>query len=251
MMMGVATARRLIDVAAVALPAALADVHDSAAVGEQIALRITTAGLTEALAAALVEGAGFESAVLRRTRSGRFDVDATRGLTLADRVGPGMRLLLVGLNPSIYAAEKGVGFARPGNRFWPAALRAGVVTADRDPRAALRDHGIGMTDLVKRATVGASELGRAEYEHGAQRLSLLVDLLRPRAIAFVGLAGYRAAVDAKAKVGWQPEPFAGMRAYVMPNPSGLNAHTNVEDLARHLRSAVELVRGRSGRDSAR
>ena len=81
-----------------------------------------------------------------------IDVDATRARTLPDTVGPGMRLLLVGLNPSEYAADAGAGFARPGNRFWPAALAAGLVTRTHDPFHALRVDGVGMTDLVKRAT---------------------------------------------------------------------------------------------------
>ena len=81
-----------------------------------------------------------------------IDVEATRARTLPDTVGPGMRLLIVGLNPSVYSADAGVGFARPGNRFWPAALAAGLVTRTHDPFHALRVDGVGMTDLVKRAT---------------------------------------------------------------------------------------------------
>src|SRR5690606_32435711 len=85
-------------------------------------------------------------------------VRARRERTLPATIGPGMRLLVCGLNPSLYAADAGVGFARPGNRFWPAALAAGLVSVDRDPLHALVHHGLGMTDLVKRATVSAAEL---------------------------------------------------------------------------------------------
>ncbi len=192
----------------------------------------------------VVVGAGFE--VIDVTEEGGDDdgwlhVLAMRARTLPDLVGPRMRLLMCGLNPSLYAADAGVGFARPGNRFWPAALAAGIVSRDRDPRHALEHHGIGMTDLVKRATVGAQELTAEEYRAGAARVGRLVQWLRPGAICFVGLTGYRTAVDRKAVAGVQPDPFAGVPAYVMPNPSGLNAHTNPAELADHLRAAAALA----------
>jgi len=152
-----------------------------------------------------------------------------------------MRLLVCGLNPSLYAADAGVGFARPGNRFWPAALSSGIVSRDRDARHALARHRVGMTDLVKRATTGASELTRDEYLSGMQRVERLVRWLRPGAICFVGLAGWRAVVDRRATAGVQPDGFAGRPAYVMPNPSGLNAHVRVDDLAEHLRAAAALA----------
>jgi TDG/mug DNA glycosylase family protein len=168
-------------------------------------------------------------------------VRMTRARTLADVVGPGMRLLVCGLNPSLYAADAGVGFARPGNRFWPAALAAGIVSHDRDPGHALTHHGVGMTDLVKRATVGAAELSTAEYRAGTERVRRLVEWLQPRAVCFVGLAGWRAAVDRKALAGIQPDGFGGRPAYVMPNPSGLNAHATPAILAEHLRAAAALA----------
>jgi len=171
----------------------------------------------------------------------RFAVAARRGRTLADTVGPGMRLLVCGLNPSVYAADAGVGFARPGNRFWPAALDAGLATVDRDPRAALRDHGIGMTDIVKRATPRADALSTAEYRTGLARVERLVAWLQPGAVCFVGLAGWRAAVDRKAKPGPQPEPLGGRPVYVMPSTSGLNATSSRADLTAHLQSAATLA----------
>ena len=148
-------------------------------------------------------------------------------------------MLCVGLNPSPYAAEVGVGFARPGNRFWPAAIAAGVVTRDRDPEHALRAHGVGMTDLVKRPTARADALSRDEYRDGVERLRTVVSWLAPSAVCIVGLAGWRAAVDRRATTGWQPEPLGGRPVYVMPNPSGLNAHDTVDSLAAHLRLAAE------------
>lgn len=166
---------------------------------------------------------------------------ARRARTLADTVGPGMRLLACGLNPSLYAADAGVGFARPGNRFWPAALAAGVATTDRDPRAALRDHGLGMTDIVKRATVAAAELTAEEYRQGLERIAWLVRWLRPGAVCFVGLAGWRAAVDRRARPGVQPDGIEGVPVYVMPSTSGLNASSRLDDLVGHLRAAAELA----------
>jgi len=170
-------------------------------------------------------------------------VRAVRARSLADVVGPGMRLLICGLNPSRYAADAGISFARPGNRFWAAARAAGLVTRDRDPRDALRSHDVGMTDLVKRATARADELGVDEYRAGAARVERLVRWLRPGAVCFVGLAGYRAAVDRQARAGAQPGGFGGAAAYVMPSTSGLNARVSVEALTEHLRAAAALAGG--------
>jgi TDG/mug DNA glycosylase family protein len=188
----------------------------------------------------VLEGAGFdvdELAVTDRT----LKVECRRARTLPDYVGPGMRLLVCGLNPSLYSADRGVGYARPGNRFWPAALAAGIVSVDRDPWHALRAHGVGFTDLVKRATTGAAELSPAEYREGLVRVEHLCELLEPSAVAFCGLTGWRHATgDRRAGAGWQDRRVGGTPAYVLPNPSGLNAHTNVAALAAHL---VAVARG--------
>jgi TDG/mug DNA glycosylase family protein len=187
----------------------------------------------------VLAGAGF--AVEHDDSEGRWlRLWTRRARTLPDTVASGMRLLVCGLNPSLYAADAGVGFARPGNRFWPAAVAAGLVRRERDPLDALR-HGIGMTDLVKRATVAADELTTAEYRDGLTRVERLVRWLRPGAVCFVGLAGWRAAVDRKAVPGVQPKGIGGVPAYVMPSTSGLNAHSRPADLAEHLRAAGHLA----------
>ena len=152
-----------------------------------------------------------------------------------------MRLLVCGLNPSIYAAQAGVGYARPGNRFWPAARAAGIVSRDRDPVHALAVHGVGMTDLVKRPTVASSELSRDEYIAGAARVRRLVHRLEPRVVVFVGLEGWRVAIDKRARPGVQPDGFGGRPAYLMPSTSGLNAHSRLDDLIEHLRNAAALA----------
>jgi TDG/mug DNA glycosylase family protein len=188
-------------------------------------------------------GAGFEIAKTRALKGKFQDVqlECVRARTLPDVVGRDMRLLVCGLNPSLYAADAGVGFARPGNRFWPAALSAGVASADRDPWHALRHHGVGFTDLVKRATVAASELTRDEYRSGLARVERVVEWLRPGVVAFVGLAGWRAAVDRTAVAGPQVRSIGGRPVYVMPSSSGLNAHSSVADLADHLRAALAMT----------
>jgi len=157
---------------------------------------------------------------------------------LPDTVAPGLRVLIVGLNPSLYSADAGYGFARPGNRFWPAALAAGLVTRARDPVDALRTDAVGMTNIVRRATRRADELERDEYVDGTARLARLVEWLRPATVCFVGVTGYRVAVDKRAAAGWQPAPFAGAPAYVMPNTSGLNAHAKPADFVAHLRAVL-------------
>jgi TDG/mug DNA glycosylase family protein len=195
--------------------------------------------------AAVIEGAGLEADGIELVGADRrvphLWVEGRRRPTLADTVGPDMRLLVCGLNPSLRAAEAGVGFVTPGNRFWPAAIAAGVVERDRDPFHALDGPGIGMTDLVKRATRRADELAPEEYREGWGRVERLVRWLEPGAVCFVGLTGYRAAVDRRARPGVQDRRLAGRPVYVMPSTSGLNTHSRLEDLTEHLRRARALT----------
>jgi TDG/mug DNA glycosylase family protein len=181
-------------------------------------------------------GAGFVDVQIDRST-----VTAVRARTLADTVRPRMRLLVCGLNPSVRAADAGIGFVTPGNRFWPAALAAGIASVDRDARHALRQHGLGMTDIVKRATPRADALTTAEYRDGLARVERLVRWLRPGAIAFVGLAGWRAAVDRKAQPGVQPAGLGGVPVYVLPSTSGLNAACPLPTLVAHLEAAAALA----------
>jgi double-stranded uracil-DNA glycosylase len=237
--------RCLRDIAPELLPAALAELHRALPVGCVLHLAVCgrdtldRPGLDDDRLRDLLVGAGFEADQLGLAGApGRFVVRAGRARTLPDTVGPAMRLLICGLNPSLYAADAGVAFARPGNRFWPAALAAGLVSVDRDPDHALRHHGIGMTDLVKRATVAADELTTAEYRTGLARVERLVRWLRPGGVCFVGLAGWRVAVDRRAQPGRQPRHLGGAPVYVMPSTSGLNARTSLGQLEGHLRRAA-------------
>jgi TDG/mug DNA glycosylase family protein len=206
------------------------------------------AGWTPSRLVDVVTGAGFDVEPDSVVTSGdQVGLRAVRARTLADTVGPGMRLLMCGVNPSLYSADAGVGYGRPGNRFWPAALAAGIVTRDRDPHHAVAHHGVGMTDFVKRATRTAAEVTDDEYGIGFARVERLVEWLRPGAVCFVGLSGWRSAVDGKAKPGVQPGTIGGRPAYLMPSTSGLNARVSVGELAAHLAAAAELAEGaRSG-----
>jgi TDG/mug DNA glycosylase family protein len=189
----------------------------------------------------VVVGAGFEVEEGSLTVSGdEVRLRAVRARTLADTVGTGMRLLVCGVNPSWYSADAGVGYARPGNRFWAAAMAAGIVTADRDAVSALVGHGVGLTDFVKRPTRTAAEVTSEEYRAGFARVERLVGWLRPGAVCFTGLSGWRDVVNAKAVAGVQAEGIGGRPAYVMPSTSGLNARTSLSELADHLRAAYEL-----------
>ncbi len=188
----------------------------------------------------VLEGAGFAVSAME-IEDDVVRVCAERVLTLADTVGPDMRLLVVGLNPSVYSAQVGVGYFRPGNRFWPAAMASGLLSKDRDPFHALRVDGVGMTDIVKRPTAKAAELSSLEYRSGMNRVQRLVQWLEPRAVCFVGLTGWRVAVDRDAMAGWQREPFAGRPVYVMPSTSGANAHARAAELTEHFAAARSVA----------
>lgn len=222
-------------------PEVLRDLHGSTAAGDTVPVVVTGRDAASWAARHLVDvliGAGFADVTLRDGQAGA-SATAVRARSLADTVRPGLRLLCVGLNPSLAAADAGVGYVTATNRFWPAALAAGLVPVGRDPDAALAA-GLGLTDLVKRATPRAHHLDPAEYRSGVDRVERLVRWLRPGAVAFVGLSGYRAALDRKAVVGTQPVRFGGRPAYVLPSTSGANAHADLPTLAAHLRQAAGL-----------
>ncbi len=262
--LGGALANRVyVHLSATAVPMAMADLHRALApdapvfvrvIGDESGVEYRDAGRFAGRLfsgwgagrfAAVCRGAGFAIERFDRHRSTAgptgLAVRLRRQLTLPDTIGPGMRLLICGLNPSIYSAEVGVGFARPGNRFWPAALAAGLVSADRDPRRALLVDGVGMTDLVKRPTRRADELADDEYRGGLSRLEAVVDWLRPSAVCFVGLAGWRAAIDRRAVAGPQDRTVGGRPVYLMPSTSGLNASSRPADLTAHLAAAATLA----------
>jgi TDG/mug DNA glycosylase family protein len=189
-------------------------------------------------ARALLEGAGFEAIGIDVLANPFWlRVRARRARTLPDLVRPGLRVLVVGLNPSLYSADRGLPFARPGNRFWRAAVAAGWVARERDVAAAFAA-GIGFTDLVKRATARAGELSRDEYAAGLRRVEALARELAPGALCLVGLDGFRRAAHRRAQAGWIAGGVGGRAAYLMPSTSGLNASASADSLAAHLRTAL-------------
>ncbi|HEY9251237.1 mismatch-specific DNA-glycosylase [Nocardioides sp. YJ-D4] len=151
-----------------------------------------------------------------------------------------LRLLFVGINPGLWTAATQTHFAHPLNRFYPAIFRAGITTRPIDASAGMtpedrdyfRARGIGFTNIVRRATAKASELSNAELKEGGAELFSLVARRKPAVVAIAGITAYRTAFNRpKAKQGLQPEPLAGAELWVVPNPSGLNAHETVPTLA--------------------
>ncbi|WP_107764699.1 mismatch-specific DNA-glycosylase [Nocardioides terrigena] len=173
-------------------------------------------------------------------RFSRAELESFRGAEVPDLLGPGLRLLFVGINPGLWTAATSTHFAHPVNRFYPALLEAGVIDRRIDPAAGmteedrdyLRARGIGITNLVRRATARADELTRDELREGATALTGLVEAQHPRVVAVAGITAYRQAFALpRAVVGEQPDLLAGARLWVVPNPSGLNAHHTVATLA--------------------
>jgi TDG/mug DNA glycosylase family protein len=170
----------------------------------------------------------------------RAELEAFRDKTVPDLVGPGLKLLFVGINPGLWTAATSTHFAHPGNRFYPALRLAGVIERDIDrgvgmsdaDRAHLIARGIGITNVVARATARASELSVAELRAGGERLRTFVREHAPRVVALAGVTAYRAAFGhAKARLGRQPGAFEGAELWIVPNPSGLNAHETIASLA--------------------
>ena len=226
------------------LPLLLADLHLALLPGDEVRIRldpVPDVGWTLQRADDLLVGSGFVPDAIGWGDTGRVEVEATRIRSLPDTVAPGLRLLVVGLNPSPSSADTGVGYHRGGNRFWPALLEAGLASVDREPRHALHDNGLGMTDLVRRTTSRADEVAPAEYRRGAERVERLVAWLHPRAVCFIGLGGWRTVVDRHAVAGEQERSFGGRPVYLMPHTSGLNTHSRLADLVEHLRGAGRLA----------
>lgn len=169
---------------------------------------------------------------------------------LPERPDQRLRLLFVGINPGLWTAATRTHFAHPGNRFYPALLAAGVIAEPVDPangmddedRDRLRERGIGITNVVRRATAKASELSNEELRAGGVQLSALVAREQPRVVAIAGITAYRTAFGRpKAVPGRQPEDLAGAELWVVPNPSGLNAHETVATLAVAYRAVGEAA----------
>jgi TDG/mug DNA glycosylase family protein len=177
----------------------------------------------------------------------RAELESYRDAVVPDLIGPDCKLLFVGINPGLWTAATGAHFARRGNRFYPALWRAGIV--DRlidasagmsdDDRALLLDRGIGITNVVPRASARADELTTEELVEGGRKLIGTVTRVHPKVIAVAGITAYRTAFgDRKATAGRQDRTIGDTVVWVVPNPSGLNAHHTVDTLAEAYRAAA-------------
>jgi TDG/mug DNA glycosylase family protein len=181
-----------------------------------------------------------------KPRPTKTELAAAYGKSVADVIAPGLKILFCGINPGLYTAAIGHHFGRPGNRFWPTLAAAGFTPRLLDPPEELEllQYGYGITNLVNKATATAAELSRAELGAGGRELSRKVEHFRPRFLAVLGISAYRSAFERpKASLGLQAEPLGPTQVWVLPNPSGLNAHYQLQDLAGlfvDLRRAAEV-----------
>ncbi len=182
-----------------------------------------------------------------RSRPALADLEAARNRTIPDVLpepGATFTVLFCGINPGLYSAATGWHFARPGNRFWPALHLSGftprlLAPSEQDQLPGL---GLGITNLVARATAQAAELDDAELRAGREHLTAVVRSHRPRVVAIVGVTAYRTAFgQPKAGTGPQPDKLGGAQLWVLPNPSGLNAHTTAPKLAEMMREMRETL----------
>lgn len=174
----------------------------------------------------------------------RADLLAAVNKTVPDVIAPRLRILFCGINPGLYSGATGHHFARPGNRFWPTLHLAGFtdhLLAPAEEHLLLKS-GYGITNLVARATATANELAPAELVQGHKRLAAKVRRYQPQVVALLGIGAYRTAfARPRASLGLQPEALGPARLWVLPNPSGLNAHYQLADLAQKFLNLRESL----------
>lgn len=166
-------------------------------------------------------------------RPSKNDLVAAKNKSVPDIISPGLSVLFVGINPSLYSAAVQHHFARPGNRFWPVLHKAGFTPRQLAPfeERGLLEHGCGITNVVGRATAAAVELTPEEFSRGGRRLSAKIERHRPRIVAVLGVGAYRRAfASPQAAIGLQAEKIGSSRVWVLPNPSGLNANYQIAEL---------------------
>ncbi len=191
-------------------------------------------------------------------RPTREELESARSKRVPDIIAEGLAVLFCGINPGLYSGATGHHFARPGNRFWKTLERARFTPRLLSPweERELLDYGVGITNLVARTTATADELSAQELRRGRAILERKLRRYQPRVLAVLGVTAYRVAFgEPHAELGMQPEPRAGVTVWVLPNPSGLNAHYQLDALGRmfaELRSSGELSRrSRTGRSPRR
>ncbi|HEY0079677.1 MAG TPA: G/U mismatch-specific DNA glycosylase [Pyrinomonadaceae bacterium] len=174
----------------------------------------------------------------------REEIQAAKGKRVPDVIAPRLKVLFCGINPGLYSGAVGHHFARPGNRFWPALYAGGFTNrllSPFDERELLKS-GYGVTNVVERATATAAELSPAEIVEGGRLLSEKVRRFRPKFLAVLGITAYRTAFERPdARLGLQDEAIGRTRIWILPNPSGLNAHYQPKDLARLFRELREAT----------
>jgi double-stranded uracil-DNA glycosylase len=188
---------------------------------------------------------------MKRAKPTTEELQAAEGRTVPNLIRHGLNVLFVGINPGLYSGATGRHFARPGNRFWPALHLAGITPRLLQPweEEEFLALGYGITALVRRATATAQELKPHEYREGAQQLDELVRVYSPKLVCFLGIGAYRTGFNRpKAQLGLQEETIAGVPIWVLPNPSGLNAHFQLEDFARMM-AEVRDASAKLGRSS--
>jgi double-stranded uracil-DNA glycosylase len=178
------------------------------------------------------------------TRPSPADLVAAQDKTIPDLIGPGLRVLFCGINPGLWSGATGYHFARPGNRFWPALHRSGFTPRQLRPdeQREMLALGLGITNVAARTTAKAEELTIDELRTGGKILVERVERYEPRVLAVLGIGAYRTAFGRpRATVGPQPERIGATAIWVLPNPSGLNAHYTLEALASEFRALREAV----------
>ena len=178
-------------------------------------------------------------------RPTKAEIRAAVGKTIPDIIAPELQVLFCGINPSLYSAAIGHHFARPGNRFWPTLHASGFTERLLTPfeDSTLLQRGYGLTNIVERATAKADELDPLELVAAQQQLAIKVQHYRPRFLAVLGISAYRTAFNRiKAVMGQQNESLHSAIIWVLPNPSGLNAHYQLEDLKRVYRELLIAVK---------
>jgi len=181
------------------------------------------------------------------------EVKAARGRRIPDVLGPDLNVVFCGINPGLYSAAVGCHFARPGNRFWRALVDSGFTDRLLTPyqQEELLEYRLGLTNLVPRATAVAAELEDAELRRGRGVLKRKVRRHRPAAVAILGIGAYRKAFDRPgATLGPQDGGIAGAALWVLPNPSGLNAHYGPRELAKLFRRLRETLNQTAGSSEA-
>ena len=186
----------------------------------------------------------FEHALLSALNPSKAELQAARGRTIPDVLGPDLDVVFVGINPGLWSGATGYHFAKPGNRFWKALHGSEFTDRQLSPsdNNLLLESNLGVTNMVARTTARADELSDDELQSGAHRLEERLARLKPRIVAILGIGAYRTGFDRPhATLGKQEERLGDARLWALPNPSGLNAHYHLDDLIERFRALRDAV----------